>query len=329
MGLWYLSAVIFLAFSGLFWVYSEDRLNATQPPSSIIAGLVENCQKAGLREIYLDRGFGAQAISTARFCQYRARSADAANAYLHGEDIARNIAVPGVQLIAYRPSQVGDNTAYLQRTRWVVTYVPRSVGNLNGASFNEVVRQLRLRWPDQVEAGLVEAGVAGSYNKLHSEGDANLTRVPTTVPVGAFAIVRGTSDNGWPTNCNIGPSGTTCMRLSLTPATMNDAMSACIADGGYLAKITGSADLNDIRSLPGASGQNLWIDGSLDHSTVPPRATYSGTMIDMTYDGSSTLPWQSGEPNNVGGIENCIMLYSTGTWNDVACTTAIPYACMY
>ena len=38
--------------------------------------------------------------------------------------------------------------------------------------------------------------------------------------------------------------------------------------------------------------------------------------------------WRSGEPNNFGGNEDCVVLRNNdGKWNDVRCWTSIHFAC--
>ena len=39
--------------------------------------------------------------------------------------------------------------------------------------------------------------------------------------------------------------------------------------------------------------------------------------------------WESGEPNNMGGHEDCIETNwsKRGEWNDIACTALLPYVC--
>ncbi len=44
---------------------------------------------------------------------------------------------------------------------------------------------------------------------------------------------------------------------------------------------------------------------------------------------SSYRYWNTGEPNNVGGVENCAATRQSiqGKWNDVACDNPLPFVC--
>ncbi|XP_028415346.1 E-selectin-like [Dendronephthya gigantea] len=42
---------------------------------------------------------------------------------------------------------------------------------------------------------------------------------------------------------------------------------------------------------------------------------------------SPYLRWNTGEPNNVGGNEDCVEMWENGHWNDAPCTLARPFIC--
>ena len=43
--------------------------------------------------------------------------------------------------------------------------------------------------------------------------------------------------------------------------------------------------------------------------------------------GVSHTNWQSGEPNDYSGDENCVNMYRGGTWNDLHCDSRLPFIC--
>ncbi len=85
---------------------------------------------------------------------------------------------------------------------------------------------------------------------------------------------------------------------------------------GYLATITTSAELDCVKNMMYAGNQ--WIGGVDNYS--------EGTFrwIDGPEAGSPVPSfWGAGEPNG-GSNENCMMLASSGVFQDVSCTTSLP-----
>ena len=37
--------------------------------------------------------------------------------------------------------------------------------------------------------------------------------------------------------------------------------------------------------------------------------------------------WDTGEPNNLGSIENCVEMRDKGFWNDIPCSKKLPLIC--
>ena len=88
--------------------------------------------------------------------------------------------------------------------------------------------------------------------------------------------------------------------------------------GSKLAMVTSKAEQQALASKisqnvliglyrdPNDDSRWLWVDGS--------RATYTH--------------WNTGEPNDAGGNEDCtMMLSSDGKWNDLACFNSFKYLC--
>jgi hypothetical protein len=85
---------------------------------------------------------------------------------------------------------------------------------------------------------------------------------------------------------------------------------------GYLATITTSAELDCVKKMMYAGNQ--WIGGVDNYS--------EGTFrwIDGPEAGSPVPSfWGAGEPNG-GSNENCLMLASSGVFQDISCTTSLP-----
>jgi len=90
----------------------------------------------------------------------------------------------------------------------------------------------------------------------------------------------------------------------------NSAEAACETLGGTLASIT-SADMNsELVSLAG--GNSVWI-GLSDQST-------EGTYVWEDGSEPTYTSWASGEPNDYGGAEDCVEMWSSGNWNDDSCS---------
>ncbi|XP_057592592.1 pulmonary surfactant-associated protein D [Hippopotamus amphibius kiboko] len=93
--------------------------------------------------------------------------------------------------------------------------------------------------------------------------------------------------------------------------TFQDAQKICTQAGGQLASPRSAAENEALSQLVAA--QN--------------KAAFLG-MTDIKKEGTFTYPsgeplvysnWAPGEPNNDGGKENCVEIYTNGKWNDKAC----------
>lgn len=105
--------------------------------------------------------------------------------------------------------------------------------------------------------------------------------------------------------------------MTIGKKTWNDAESDCVKSGAHLASIHSVEENDFINKLHDPTGvHNTCIGGIRDGSSF------------KWNDGSAYnyQNWNSGEPNNSGGKENCTELYSTpgqpsrhGKWNDYPC----------
>jgi hypothetical protein len=97
-----------------------------------------------------------------------------------------------------------------------------------------------------------------------------------------------------------------------------------------LAVISSAAVNDDIRAMMATvkAGWPYWV-GATDAEQEGIWRWVDGTIFWIS--ASSTAigyhNWLAGEPNNVGGIENC-MEVGNGNWNDIPCNTrTLPFVC--
>jgi len=111
-----------------------------------------------------------------------------------------------------------------------------------------------------------------------------------------------------------GPDGS-LYRLDSNTVKWLDAEMSCEADGlAHLAVLDNDSERDAIR---GALDGDLWL-GVTDQVS-------EGTYFKVTTGVATYLPWDSGEPNNLGG-EDCIELKGGGL-NDESCSHSRAYVC--
>jgi len=98
-----------------------------------------------------------------------------------------------------------------------------------------------------------------------------------------------------------------------------DGQAFCKASKMSLAVVTSSAENNLVCQLAGPKVSVL-LDAT--------DATTEGTWVWSTGETFAYSNWEDGEPNNSNGDEDCVSASGTsGTWNDVACSTAAAFVC--
>ena len=124
----------------------------------------------------------------------------------------------------------------------------------------------------------------------------------------------GVDDPSWPNY------GSYEYKKFTTATTWNNARSTCQSYGGDLVSIPNSDVNNWLCSTLGCDG-NPWI-GFNDIAIEGTWVWSDGSPVTYTN-------WNTGEPNNSGGNEDCgQILYSpTGKWNDSSCSSSNPYIC--
>ena len=115
-----------------------------------------------------------------------------------------------------------------------------------------------------------------------------------------------------------------CYKFSLDKKDWDEAEKTCNQEGAHLTSIFSDKEAAFVRCLQDASSvHKTWIGGK--------RSGNDFQWIDgkpFDYDN-----WNTGEPDNLGGDENCIEVYSDpghawhDKWNDVPCNLKRNYVC--
>ncbi len=99
--------------------------------------------------------------------------------------------------------------------------------------------------------------------------------------------------------------------------TQPEAIADCAAIGAHLATITTAEEQTFVATM---AGRDTWI-GLFQGPTEGSWFWSTGERFDLH-------AWSQGEPSDSGGNEDCAHLAGgTGTWNDRACTTRLPFLC--
>ncbi len=113
-----------------------------------------------------------------------------------------------------------------------------------------------------------------------------------------------------------------CYTLHTTALTKSAAQGVCASLGGYLVSIRSEEERNVVSYLSLRDADREVLIGFSDASSEGTFAWDSGEPVDATF-------WRSGEPNNSGGIEDCVQHGPDGQWNDISCSRSSQYICEY
>jgi len=94
--------------------------------------------------------------------------------------------------------------------------------------------------------------------------------------------------------------------------TWEEAKQFCEQVGGHLAVITSEEEMKavvDVVEKSGIREPYIWLGSCRNEN---------GTFEWITGEPMVYTNWDSGEPNNAGGNEPCMMMYHNGTWNDAS-----------
>ncbi len=110
-----------------------------------------------------------------------------------------------------------------------------------------------------------------------------------------------------------------------TSITWENAKAECEKMGGYLATIASAEENAYVNSLIG--GNYIWLGGN-DIAVDGTWVWLSGGTFPTTNGSSIYTNWASGEPNNSGGNQDYLVMYSNGTWDDDGVTNRY-YVCEF
>ncbi len=100
-------------------------------------------------------------------------------------------------------------------------------------------------------------------------------------------------------------------------ATWQNVEASCVSNNAHLVTINNAAENSFVNGLTGVN--SAWI--GLNDIALEGSYVWSGEQ-------SSYLNWNSGEPNNWGGIEDCDhIIGGSGAWNDLSCASALIGIC--
>ena len=116
--------------------------------------------------------------------------------------------------------------------------------------------------------------------------------------------------------------------MSSATHTWVDSTLACQNKGAYLATLHSQVEnrwVYEYFRSKGQTGSSIWI-GLND---ISKEGNYQ--WIDGSGGIASYSNWISGEPNNNGGAQNCMVLWSgyLGLWGDIECWNTFPALCKW
>jgi hypothetical protein len=112
----------------------------------------------------------------------------------------------------------------------------------------------------------------------------------------------------------------------------NQAATICEEAGLRLARINSASENELLRVIAQSVGlQDAWIgasDQTLEGNWVWTDGTlfWSGGAGGSAVDGRFSS-WETGQPNNAGGVENCSLFNGDGTWSDADCSEVEDFFC--
>ena len=98
----------------------------------------------------------------------------------------------------------------------------------------------------------------------------------------------------------------------------SDAQTYCRQKHTDLATIDDQAELAELLTFPNFK-EVMWIGLY--------RKTVTSPWIWSDQSKSEFRFWSSGQPNNSGGNQLCVLIYSDGSWNDEVCLEKWPFIC--
>lgn len=130
--------------------------------------------------------------------------------------------------------------------------------------------------------------------------------------------------------------GKTCYVLFNGLRSFNEAQNLCQSNSMYLASVTSKAELDWIHPFIEPYNR-IWIGGARGSAMFDAWTWVSGEPWLLNPCDASQYPlcddtvnlWSQGEPNNTGGVEDCVEIYHGDAvgFNDVICSDSLVYLC--
>jgi hypothetical protein len=123
--------------------------------------------------------------------------------------------------------------------------------------------------------------------------------------------------------CTAAPNGPTTYYFCPDPLTFDEARALCMGLGADLLKVDDQAEIDFLlgAGMPPSAGVGGYRNGLNDLAT-------EGTFVWPDGSAPTFAPWNAGEPNDAGGIEDCVeMSLALDAWNDISCAEPRAYVC--
>jgi hypothetical protein len=115
----------------------------------------------------------------------------------------------------------------------------------------------------------------------------------------------------------VDPASQHCYLLFTNGERWTDAETACHALGAHLASIASAGENTFVDTL--ISDRTVWL-GASDTTTEGSWLWNTGETVVFTN-------WDSGQPDNGSGSEDCALMRGSGRWNDDQCGSDHGYVC--
>ncbi|XP_054740031.1 perlucin-like [Anastrepha obliqua] len=160
-----------------------------------------------------------------------------------------------------------------------------------------------------------------TWHNLQAESDSEISNSDLIFPNFSIQALDESNYRAFPAQQN----EKMFIMLAYTTANWFKAQEICGYQGLSLASINSKEENDALQSYLtrtglNANGEIFWTAGSrlADNN----RWVWFHTGRPISY-----VNWRIGEPNNLGGQENCISFITDGRWNDLSCTCETFFIC--
>ena len=104
-----------------------------------------------------------------------------------------------------------------------------------------------------------------------------------------------------------------------------EAQEYCLNRSGELASAASGEDMNDMTEVSG--GKESWLGLNDLNSDTMDLYPNSWKWSTQTESRSGYMNFAASEPNNAGGVEECVTVLVDGAWNDKECSYSLNFVC--